>query len=361
MRKHLILLLTSIVLLSGCQSSFGPSGLSNTHPAYNQTIINTLNQQMLLNLVRLKYRDESYFLTISSVTSSLNFTGNIGVNASMNLLGSNSISPQLGVSYSDSPTISYQPLQGEDFLKGILSPISLESILVMSQSGWDIKRIFGICIERINNILNAPRASGPAPAIEPEYKKFKALLDLFKEFQYKGRIEIGPSAFDNKKLVMMFKTNTANKNMLSRLANLLNFTITDNGKVYIELTNNFINTDTDKMAIRTRSISSVLFYLSQGIDIPEDHIEEGLVTITKTKSGSNFNWANTPAGSAFKVKVSYFYPDNAFIAVNYRNHWFYIEDSDLNSKSTFMLLTQLFDLQAGQSSYSAPTLTLPVR
>ena len=41
-------------------------------------------------------------------------------------------------------------------------------------------------------------------------------------------------------------------------------------------------------------------------------------------------------------------PANAFVAVPYRGAWFYIADNDLESKSTFMLLTQLFNLQAGQ-------------
>ncbi|MCQ3806891.1 MAG: hypothetical protein KTV16_06360 [Acidimicrobiia bacterium] len=52
--------------------------------------------------------------------------------------------------------------------------------------------------------------------------------------------------------------------------------------------------------------------------------------------------------------------EDAYIATYYRGHWFWIEDSDLQSKSTFMLLRQLFDLQAGQSTFQGPTLTLPV-
>jgi hypothetical protein len=53
-------------------------------------------------------------------------------------------------------------------------------------------------------------------------------------------------------------------------------------------------------------------------------------------------------------------PENAFVAVPYRGAWFYIADDDLNSKSTFMLLTQLFNLQSGQTEDVGPTLTIPV-
>jgi len=71
------------------------------------------------------------------------------------------VSPSVGMSYSQSPTISYTPLQGEAFLKSVLTPISLEAILVMTQSGWSLERVFGICVERINNLYNAPSASEP--------------------------------------------------------------------------------------------------------------------------------------------------------------------------------------------------------
>ena len=95
-------------------------------------------------------------------------------------------------------------------------------------------------------------------------------------------------------------------------------------------------------------------------EAPFSHHHE-LVTVTKTKFGDTFDWNETPAGRLFKVKTSSEKPENAYIATHYRGHWFYIEDTNLESKSTFMLLRQLFDLQAGQKQSTGPTLTLPVR
>jgi hypothetical protein len=50
----------------------------------------------------------------------------------------------------------------------------------------------------------------------------------------------------------------------------------------------------------------------------------------------------------------------AFVAIPYRGNWFYLADNDLDSKSTFMLLMQLFRLQAGSAKSIGPTLTIPV-
>ena len=144
----------------------------------------------------------------------------------------------------------------------------------------------------------------------------------------------------------------------STAQNLSKFRIAGNG---IKISTNFLNPKPNQLTVRTRSISSVLFYLSQNIEIPQQHIDEGLVTVTRTEQGAAFNWDNTPAGSVFKIRSSEDYPEDAYLAVPYRGSWFYIADNDLESKSTFMLLTQLFNLQAGQTKFSGPTLTLPVR
>lgn len=351
--------------LSACQSYFGPESLNTTHPAYNQAIVSSLDQQMLLNLVRLKYRDQPYFLKVGSVTVAPTFTGNLGVNSEVNLGSSPGlIKPNIGISYQDRPTISYSPLEGEDFLKSILSSISLEAILVMTQSGWRIDRVFGLCVERMNDLYNAPRASGPTPREVPRYQKFERMLQLFRELQLDDDIEIGPDLDLNNKqdLVLIFEADHSDESILEELASLLDFKRQkNNGNGRVVVTNNFVNLKPNQLTVRTRSISSILFYLSQNIEVPKNHIDAGLVTVTKTREGKEFNWDKTPGGKVFKVKSSETLPANVYLAVPYRDHWFYIEDNDLESKSTFILLMQLFDLQAGQTKVTGPTLTLPVR
>ena len=172
------LVFSVIFILSGCQSSLGPNVVKETHPGYNSAVASTLDHQMLLNLVRLKYRDEAYFLKVSSITASMSFSGSFGVSSSFDLAPSgNLVKPDFGVGYTDKPTITYQPVQGEDFLENVLSGISLDSIMVLTQSGWSIERVFGLCVERTNGLLNAPTASGPTPLHEPQFKQFKQLLE----------------------------------------------------------------------------------------------------------------------------------------------------------------------------------------
>ena len=346
-------------ILTGCQSTFGPRALEAMHPAYNQAIINSLGQQMLLNLVRLRYRDTPYFLEVGNVTASLSLDANVGVGANVDFgAGSDILKPNLGVAYSQSPTISYAPLQGKDLLQRIFSPISIEAILAMTQSGWSIERVFGLCLERLNDLLNAPGASGPTPEHAPRYGRFKRLLALLRQLQLEDRILMGLDPA-TKNLVIQITPDPSHQELLEELRALLGLAQTE-PTYRFEVNTNFLDTREGQWDVRVRSISSVLFYLSQSVDIPEEHQVAGLVTVTKTPEGRPFDWEETPAGMMFKVRSSKVRPRNAFLAVPYRGAWFYIADDDLQSKSSFLLLQQLFRLQAGQVIHPGPMLTLPV-
>lgn len=356
-----IFFLLFFLVLTGCQSSFGPGALNATHPAYNQAAINTLNQQMLLNLVRLKYRDTPYFLKLNSITASLSFSGSIGVDSSFDLgPGGNIVKPSLGVSYFDKPTLSYAPLQGEDFLKSILSSLPLEAILVMSQSGWKMERIFGLCVERINNLYNAPSASGPTPDRAPRYQRFKRMLDLLQKLQSSDQIVIGRNQAG---IFLYIKTEGISSDEIGQLTKLLDLKASPDKKTIgaIQIGNNELQASPEQITIRTRSMVGLMFYLSQNTEIPKAHRQAGLVTLTKKDKEQWFDWDDTPAGQVFKIHFSQAFPKNAFLAVNYRDFWFYIADNDLQSKSTFLLLTQLFELQSGQTQVDGPTLTVPLR
>ncbi len=51
-------------------------------------------------------------------------------------------------------------------------------------------------------------------------------------------------------------------------------------------------------------------------------------------------------------------PD-AFVSVNYRNTWFWIDDSDLHSKEAFQQLMNLFTMADTSPRAPAPVITIP--
>jgi hypothetical protein len=77
----------------------------------------------------------------------------------------------------------------------------------------------------------------------------------------------------------------------------------------------------------------MLFFLAEGIDVPERDTHAGKVAITRHETGELFDW-RAVTGNLLRVHVESTRPPDAVIAVRYRGSWFYIDDADLSSKST---------------------------
>ena len=347
-RNRFFLSIIALTILTGCA---GPGAIRTETGLYNRAAIKTLNEQLLINLVRHKYRDIPYFLGIGSITTTKETT--VGASAS----GTYLLPPFRGLlraEHIDAPTISYFPLQGEDFLKNILAPIPPEALLVLMQSGWSAKRVLGICAERINDLDNATTASGPTPKTEPRFRAFHRMATLLRKFQNSGLMTAG---MDQKgKIVIRVDSNREYAAEVAEFKRLLGVKPWEKE---FTLTSNFLHRHPGKMAVRSRSISSILFFLSQNIEVPQPHIAQGLVTVTRDSQGGVFDWDEV-CGDLLKVWSSKTPPANSYVTIQYRGWYFYIKDNDLNSKSTFMLLTQLFNLQAGQKEIASPQLTIPL-
>jgi hypothetical protein len=74
-----------------------------------------------------------------------------------------------------------------------------------------------------------------------------------------------------------------------------------------------------------------------------------------------FDWQEV-LGGLFKVcnAKQIHRPKSAFVAVKYRGHWFYIDDSDQDTKVTFSLLLTMTRANLVGASKEGPVLTLPV-
>ena len=66
-----------------------------------------------------------------------------------------------------------------------------------------------------------------------------------------------------------------------------------------------------------------------------------------------------PDAELFRVRTSATEPPAASMKVRYRNAWFYIADTDGDSKVTFALLSMLLTLQAGDTNKVTLLITLP--
>ena len=359
--KILVLLLFTMTFTTmGC-FNIGPHAMKNEWLKYNNVISNIEDQQNLLNLVKLRYNDSPKMLAVTNINSQLLLgSEDSGMSYSFSEgatpLG-NRFSFFLFPKYEDKPTITYQPLQGEKFVKNILEQISLDVLMLLNNSGWSVERIFRLCIQDINGIRNAPGASGPTPDYAPEYKDFLIVAELMRTLQRQNFINLNYELIDvESTLVLSFAEEALELPETLKLIEMLRLTP---NKTDYPLVINVMDHNPNHVSIRTRSVMGILYLLSQSVEVPQEDVRKGKLTTTKYADGRPFYWSGL-FSNLFQIKSSSEKPSDAFVRIKYRGSWFYIDDTDVESKRTYSLFSQIFAIQAGKIKVERPTLTLPI-
>ena len=357
MRTRLPLVVAcAALLMPGC-TYLGPASVKATRIEYNQAIQQTNDQELLLNLVRLRYRDTLYFLNVERVASSLEITSSIAANAEIPEGSAKTFTlGEASYSFMENPTVFYLPLEGEKFVRQMMTPFNLNLLVLLTTSGWSVERVFTVMLREMNGIKNAPSASGPTPSQAPEYRTFHEAMQLLRSIQQQDGFDLGRIPDDEAALELRFAPALAGSEEARRLREILRL----NPKLdRFRLKLGIGQIDDATITLLPRSMVSSLSYLSQSVQVPKDHEASGVVTRTLEKDGQPFDW-NRIFDRVLSVRTAEKAPETAAIAVPYRGHWFYIDDSDLDAKSTFALLSQLFALQAGTQPSSNLNLSFPI-
>lgn len=345
-----------LMSLAGCQS-LGPSSISAGRPAYNTAVQQTSNEEMLLNIIRLRYRDTPLFLQVSGIAA--NVSTEIGLNGGAEIPSTGTTLGSVAAtgSYLDNPTVTYAPLQGEEFVTQLLTPVRLDTLLLLIESGWSIERVLRLCANRLNDTRNAPSASGPTPETAPPFEAFRRVASLLRELQNRDAIFFAIEHREPYGLSMRFREDEADSPAALELARLLGVEAGRPRYVFTHRVDGIGGGET--IAIETRSLMGSLFYLSQAVEPPSAHEAKRWVTVTRNPDGSAFDWKRV-MGGLFRVDSEPPASGSAFLSTSYLGATFHIDRADPDTKATFALLNQLFALQAGAGSGAGPVLTLPV-
>ena len=176
--------------LGGC---LGPSAIRSTRIGYNEALRSTNDEQLLLNLVRLRYADSPIFVDLPNITSQFEMSGLAGYNGGYGNQFPGSASLGMGqLTYRDTPTLSYHPREGREIAKALLNPMSADLFSVVS-AGARTEQLFWMTINDINDVQNAVQATILAPRVTDENALFLRGVRLLAEVDDRGGAEIGYS------------------------------------------------------------------------------------------------------------------------------------------------------------------------
>lgn len=339
---------------------------------YNEAGAESNNEQLLLNLVRLRYGEPVYFLDIGSMLSQRVF--DVGANlanvrnnldttgpALRSIYGLNGERPTKELSWganlqmSDRPTITYSPVQGERFARQFMTPISPATLIYLSQSGWSIDRLIECCVQRINGLPNVATHDSDAAGAE-DSSKLRRVATLMKVLQDTQRLNITVEAdADRRDLFIVVDTKTESAPQVrEELFELLGVDPESQGG-RIRLIESAVPKNSTDLAIQTRSLLAMMYALADQISAPEEHQKDNQVN----KASSSNSTDAAAAHQWLTVEFSRTPQVDPFAQVFYNGYWFYISKSDWSSKRTFALLTYLLSLQASSGTGGTPLLTVP--
>lgn len=347
------LILIACLLVSAC-TSFGPRHVPVDRFNYNQAVGRSANEQMLLNLVRMRYRDVPVFLAVSSVLTQYVYTGVVGViGASGSSLGDPqfSVGGNANLRYFERPTITYSPLTGEEFAKQLLTPIPSETIFSLIQSGWPADHLLTMSLERLNTVENESFEPVPAPYNVERRRIFQQVVGLILALGKRRALEmLRNEAEPSAPRLLVFEENPEpeTQQLIEELKRVLGL---DPHRSVFRVTRQFLHRDTDEITIRVRSLLAMMGFLSRGVEVPAGHAAEKRAEVS---TGST-----DQAKGLVRIHSAPARPADAFVAVQYQDYWFYIAQADHASKQAFGLLTYLYQLQAPQAPSGAPLLTVP--
>lgn len=159
--------------LSACMGSIGADRAPQARLDYNEAIIRSSSEQLLLNMVRLRYRDPIGFLQVNTVATQYPALGSASASAGLDDgLGFTGGGLGATASLSNSATITYAPLQGQAYPREMLTPLSAETLFLLAESGWSVERLALCCLDRIGGFVNARSALGPTPDVIPDNRDF---------------------------------------------------------------------------------------------------------------------------------------------------------------------------------------------
>src|SRR5215467_6218925 len=178
------------VVAAGC-TTLGPYALDQTRLHYNEVIKRTTEEQLLLNIVRLRYTDTPSSLAVSAIAAQ--FERSVSLQLTPFFVAGNDASftavlPQVLGLGADRPTVSLTPLDDQEFTRKLFTPIGLDGVIYLAKTTWPIATVFRLYLENLNWVSNAETASGPTPKEAPVYADFRRGVEALQALQTRGQV-----------------------------------------------------------------------------------------------------------------------------------------------------------------------------
>jgi hypothetical protein len=353
---NLFLLLT-LAGVVGC--TIGPGTVTRDRFDYTAAVADSWKSQMLLNLVKLRYSDTPVFLDVGQIVSG--YTMQSTFSAAGSIFNTNTIVPGvpnssigLGATgqFTDRPTITYASLMGERFARSLMTPIPPPALLSLIQAGYPIDLTLRLAVHTLNGIHNRFGGAARRRPAEPE---FYELLARLRRIQNSGAIGLRVQRINREEAVVLTFRQKVDPALQTEILTVRQMLGLDPQGGEFRVVYGSVAANDKELAILSRSILDILIDIASFIAVPEAHVQERRVAPTDEPEVG----PGGPIPPLVRIISSREKPDDAFVAVPYRDHWYWIDDRDIPSKALFSFLMFLFTLVETGDKSAPPIVTIP--
>jgi hypothetical protein len=401
LRRAVTCIVTVSLAAGGC-AQWGSAVLRDNHVAFNSSVADAMDRQMLLNIVRMSQRRPTQWMTVSVInvqsTVSTGANGGIGIPADgmvTGLTGGN-------VSFSYTPNITLLPQQGERLARELMSPIPVSTVERLVSAGWPAELVVLMCVEKLGDVEGFDVTSDRGIVVEdgrfgrmlqlmnavghqylvslsqvPQTVTWNAepiaatevTLDRIMQASKSGAafIKRDDGAYDYRTIervpVLTFYDGIEKSAEGKELADMLTIPA-EAGSYRLVASEDIWPGDT--VSVRARSFVATLQLMSMGVDpspgmeppTPDIDTEDELYARMATAVGNEDLSPHVRA--VFRVHCADQAPKDALVSVHDGRHWYWIDRADYTSRILFAMVRDMYDLQVTAENQSSPVLTLPV-
>ena len=348
------LLATSI---AGC-TSVGPGTVTRDRLDYVRSIGESWKQQTLLNVVKLRYGDVPVFLEIAQVIAGYQIQGTIGAgftggNSTAGIVGpftASGTATGLGT-YTDRPTVIYAPLTGVDFLKKLMTPIPPSAVLFLLQSGYGADLVMSLVVDSANGVRNESRRLA-----RPGDPQFARLVELLRALQLSGEVQVRVERpKDAAETGLLTFGASRDPEIAAKSREMREMLQLDPAAREIKVFYGGHAGKRDELDLMTRSMLQIMLELAVNVPVPASDVAE------KKAAPGRIDTDATPPTARPRMEIlsGDVAPSDAYAAAQYGGRWFWISNSDIQSKLSFGFVMLLFSISDTGAKGAAPVVTVP--
>jgi hypothetical protein len=336
--------LAACVVVAGC-SSIGPGTVVRDRFDYSRTIAESWKLQALLNIVKLRYVDPPVYIDVGQVVSGYSLETGVNLGGTV---GGDDEGFTLGTAgrYTDRPTVTYTPLTGNRFMRAAMMPLPPQSVFFVIQAGWPADGVLFSAVASLNGLKNQ---EATLTGVTPPDPDFLRVLELLRRIQHSGAvgIRIHQDVQKHQTTILAFHTRGITEETLADIAEVRRLLRLDPEAHEFRLVYGATPADDRELAVVTRSLVHIMATMAAYVDVPPGDVTEGRAT------------PGLAPPAPLHIRCSRDRPADAFAAVSYRDHWFWIDDRDLRTKRAFGLLMMMFTLADTGPGEPLPLITIP--